>query len=119
MAGVASSLPELSSGEPEALPSPPRAALVDTSRRGGLSVSSEGTHAAELPGLSIVLPCFNEAGNLADIVQDALVAADRVSARAEVVIVDDGSTDGTGALAVKLAEGEPRVRLVMHLVNRG
>ena len=33
--------------------------------------------------------------------------------------MDDGSTDGTGALAAKLAEGESRVRLVMHLVNRG
>ena len=89
----------------ETLPGLPRAALVDASRRGGLSVSSEGTHSAELPGLSIVLPCLNEVGNLADTVHDALLAADRVSARVEVVIVDDGSTDGTGELAVKLAEG--------------
>jgi glycosyltransferase involved in cell wall biosynthesis len=66
-----------------------------------------------------VLPCFNEAGNVVDMVQDALAAADRVSARVEVVIVDDGSTDGTGALGARLAEGEPRVRLVMHLTNRG
>jgi glycosyltransferase involved in cell wall biosynthesis len=119
MGGVASSLPELSSGEPEILPSPPRAALAGVSRCGGHSVSLEGARSSWLPGLSIVLPCLNEAGNLLDMVHDALIAADRVSLDTEVVIVDDGSTDGTARLAARLAEGEPRVRLVMHLTNRG
>jgi glycosyltransferase involved in cell wall biosynthesis len=72
-----------------------------------------------LPGLSIVLPCFNEADNLPDMVCDALVAAARVSTAYEVVIVDDGSTDGTGEVGATLAEGYRQVRLVMHLTNRG
>ena len=67
----------------------------------------------------MVLPCFNEAGNLADMVQDAVIAAGRASARFEIVIVDDGSSDGTARLGALLAETYPEVRLVMHLVNRG
>jgi glycosyltransferase involved in cell wall biosynthesis len=112
---VASSLPEISSGAPDVLPRPRTATLVDASRLSGRSEASEGS----LPGLSIVLPCFNEADNLPDVVFDALAAAARVSTDFEVVVVDDGSGDGTGALAAMLAEEHPRVRLVMHLTNRG
>jgi glycosyltransferase involved in cell wall biosynthesis len=72
-----------------------------------------------LPGLSIVLPCYNEAGNLADMVQDAVVAAERVSVGFEIVLVDDGSSDGTGEIGAALAEAYRQVRLVMHLTNRG
>jgi glycosyltransferase involved in cell wall biosynthesis len=72
-----------------------------------------------LPGLSIVLPCFNEAENLPDMVCDALAAAARVCTSYEVLIVDDGSSDGTAEVAATLAEGYRQVRLVMHLTNRG
>jgi glycosyltransferase involved in cell wall biosynthesis len=50
---------------------------------------------------------------------DALAAAARVSSDYEVVIVDDGSSDGTAEVAATLAEGYRQVRLVMHLTNRG
>jgi glycosyltransferase involved in cell wall biosynthesis len=67
----------------------------------------------------VVLPCFNEEGNLADMVQDALTAAARVTRHYEVLIVDDGSTDQTAEIGAALAEGHSRVRFVMHLTNRG
>src|SRR4051794_19665170 len=52
-------------------------------------------------------------------VWDALAAAARVCTSFEVVIVDDGSSDGTAEVAATLAEGYRQGRLGMHLTNRG
>ena len=75
--------------------------------------------AQKLPGLTIVLPCLDEAENLADAVRCATEAGARCAERHEVVIVDDGSTDATTAVAATLASADPRVRLVVHAANRG
>src|SRR5947207_5028660 len=72
-----------------------------------------------LPGLSIVLPCFNEEANVSQAVRQALVAAQRVSTRYEVIVVDDGSADETAKVAALLALRDRRVRLVVHPENRG
>jgi dolichol-phosphate mannosyltransferase len=58
----------------------------------------------------LVLPTYNEAGNI-----EALVTAARASlpAAAQILIVDDGSPDGTGAIADRLAAGLDRVE-VLH-----
>jgi glycosyltransferase involved in cell wall biosynthesis len=72
-----------------------------------------------LPGLSIVLPCLNEAENLRDVVRYSTTAAERYAVRHEIVIVDDGSTDETIAIAGELAAHDPRVQLVVHASNRG
>jgi len=57
----------------------------------------------------VVLPTYNEAENLAQIV-GAILAA---SARVDILVVDDNSPDGTGTLADALALDEPRVQ-VLH-----
>jgi glycosyltransferase involved in cell wall biosynthesis len=72
-----------------------------------------------LAGVSIVLPCFNEAPNVADAVRAAIVAAETHAADFEVIVVDDGSTDATAQIAARLADADRRVRLVMHPSNRG
>ena len=75
--------------------------------------------ATRLPGLSIVLPCYNEAPNVAAAVAEAKRAAARCAREHEVIVVDDGSTDGTGAIAQELAAADPTVRVVAHPANRG
>ena len=61
----------------------------------------------------IVTPTFNERDNIV-----AFVAALRRAApEATVVVVDDNSPDGTGALAERIAAGDPNVR-VMHRARR-
>lgn len=73
----------------------------------------------QISRLSIVLPCFNEAENVAAAVAEAQDAAARVAADHEVVVVDDGSADTTGAIATAIAAADARVRVVCHEVNRG
>jgi glycosyltransferase involved in cell wall biosynthesis len=79
---------------------------------------SGGNPAAE--GLSIVLPARNEVANIVIAVDKALAIAQRLSSRYEVIVVDDGSRDGTGQAVQALAQRDyPRVRLVTHPVNQG
>ena len=75
--------------------------------------------APRLPGLSIVLPCFNEEDNVADAVRYATAAASACAEDYELIVVDDGSTDATAERAAALAEADEHVRLVVHAVNRG
>ncbi|MEA2220158.1 MAG: hypothetical protein QOJ35_2784 [Solirubrobacteraceae bacterium] len=72
-----------------------------------------------LAGVSIVLPCFNEAPNVADAVRAASGAAAAHAADFEVIVVDDGSSDDTARIAARLADADRRVRLVVHPSNRG
>jgi glycosyltransferase involved in cell wall biosynthesis len=75
--------------------------------------------AIALPGVSVVLPAHNEEENVIEAVRQAVAATEPLSFRQEVIVVDDGSTDATGALAERLSFFEPRVRVVSHDRNRG
>lgn len=71
---------------------------------------------APKPSFGVVIPCYNEVNTVKDIVQRVL-AVDIVD---EVVIVDDGSTDGTvEALKEIEAEKHSRVTIVYHQRNQG
>ena len=72
-----------------------------------------------LPGLSVVLPCHQEAANVADAIRAAGSAAARGAAEHEIVVVDDGSTDATAEIASRAVDGSGRVRLLVHAHNRG
>ncbi|HEY1540340.1 MAG TPA: glycosyltransferase family 2 protein [Solirubrobacteraceae bacterium] len=69
--------------------------------------------------LSIVLPCFDEAENVAGAVRAAVAAGERCAAEYEVIVVDDGSRDDTAAIVAGLVEANRHVRLVVHVRNRG
>jgi glycosyltransferase involved in cell wall biosynthesis len=65
------------------------------------------------PCLSVVMPCFNEQATVKEIVASVL-ASPWVG---ELVIVDDGSTDGTRAVLAELVD--PRVRVILQPQNQG
>src|SRR5690349_2403585 len=75
--------------------------------------------APRLSTLSIVLPCFNESANVGHAVAQARQAAEHNAEHYEVIVVDDGSTDDTLALARALAEHDVHVHVVAHEHNRG
>ena len=72
-----------------------------------------------LPSISLFLPCYNEADNVARTARQALDVLGRLGADFEVIIVDDGSTDATGEIADSLAAENDRVKVLHHPTNRG
>jgi len=72
------------------------------------------------PRLSVAIPCFNEEAGVGVTVRRVVDGLARSGLDGwEVVVVDDGSTDGTAHAADELAAGLPGVRVVRHSVNLG
>jgi glycosyltransferase involved in cell wall biosynthesis len=70
------------------------------------------------PSLSVVIPMYNEEAYGVRSVAAARATLEEMGADWEIVIVDDASTDGTGARADRLAAADPRVRAIHNPVNR-
>src|SRR3989338_8030180 len=69
--------------------------------------------------LSLVLPCYNEEGNIEQTLRDCVAWLTRDCIEGEVIAVDDGSTDGTVALLESLAREFPLLRIIRHERNLG
>jgi len=78
-----------------------------------------GQMSETLDGLTVVVMAYNEARNLAAVTAEIGAELARLPGAHEVLIIDDGSSDGTGPLADELARGDPRVRVIHHERNRG
>jgi glycosyltransferase involved in cell wall biosynthesis len=71
------------------------------------------------PDLSMVFPAHDEEGNLEPLLDAAFELAAKLPQRVEVIVVDDGSRDGTARVVEGRRVREPRLRLVRHDTNRG
>jgi glycosyltransferase involved in cell wall biosynthesis len=69
--------------------------------------------------LSILIPVYNERTVVSKSLALVLAAPLPENMQRELVIVDDCSTDGTSEILKRLAEAEPRIRLLRHAVNQG
>lgn len=68
-----------------------------------------------MPYLSVVIPCYNERGTIAEIIQ----RVHAVAPEAEIIVVDDGSTDGSRELLQSLNGQKPPVKVLLHAKNGG
>src|SRR5439155_21599233 len=69
-------------------------------------------------GLSVFFPAYNDSGTIASMVIRAVKTASELTPDFEIIVVDDGSADGTAEIADELARTYPQVRAVHHPTNR-
>lgn len=71
------------------------------------------------PRYSLVIPVFNEAGNVLPVLESATAVLASFSAPCEIIVVDDGSADATAAQLATATARWPHLRVVSHARNLG
>jgi biofilm PGA synthesis N-glycosyltransferase PgaC len=70
----------------------------------------------DYPFVSILIPCYNEGQNIAEVIE---AASKQNYPKYEIVAINDGSKDDTGAMLDGLAKKNPLLRIVHHAANQG
>ncbi len=106
----------------ESAPATPRVPL-EAQRPLSLDLAPNGTHELGAVGasISVIVPAFDEAENMPELFAELAATFAEYGMNAEVVLVDDGSTDGTRQAAVEAARdaGLESVVILQHRRNRG
>ena len=84
-----------------------------------MAVANPQLEAKDAPELSIVIPAFNEERRLPASLGQVAEYIDRSGRGAEVIVVDDGSTDRTAAVVASFSDRVPGLRVVGNGRNRG
>jgi glycosyltransferase involved in cell wall biosynthesis len=71
------------------------------------------------PEISLVIPCYNEEGNLRELIKAIRAAVEPLKISYEVVITDDCSKDKSWEILKELAAGDPRIRVQRFAFNCG
>ncbi len=69
--------------------------------------------------VSIVIPMYNEVDNVDGLVRELSATLDRSERQAEVILVDDGSRDGTAERLLEIPKQDPRFRVILFRRNFG
>jgi len=70
-------------------------------------------------GLSIFFPCYNDKGTIGRLVADAKKTAQKLTNDFEIIVIDDGSSDGSREFLRELEPQVPELRVIFHEKNRG
>ncbi len=73
----------------------------------------------QLPSLSVFFPAYNEEKNLQILIEEASSFIPTIAQKFELIIVNDGSTDNSLAIATKLQKKYPSLKIVNHEKNKG
>jgi len=98
---------------------PERQGADSDSHAGGGSDVDERVHDGGKKSISAFFPAYNEHDNIPIIIEKMQVVLEKVASEWEMIIVDDGSSDGTSQLADELHEKDERIRVVHHERNTG
>jgi dolichol-phosphate mannosyltransferase len=77
------------------------------------------THLQISRSLSLVIPAYNEEAGIRQAVEEADQALAQLATQYEIIIVDDGSVDGTPEIVQEAGVGRPHIRLLRHRCNLG
>jgi glycosyltransferase involved in cell wall biosynthesis len=69
--------------------------------------------------ISVVIPVYNEADNLLALCEELRVVLSRIAGSAEVIVVDDGSTDATAAVLERVCKQDPSLTVIRLSRNFG
>lgn len=73
----------------------------------------------DLPSVSVFFPCYNDERTIGGLVKIADNILKRRGGRYEILVIDDGSGDGSRQLLRGLAKEFPKLRLIFHKRNKG
>lgn len=82
-------------------------------------MTAPGRPGLAAPALTVVIPFFNEAANVAPLLAELRTTLASLNLTAEIICIDDGSSDGTGDALVETARVWPVVRVERFPQNRG
>src|SRR4051794_29192986 len=71
-----------------------------------------------VPDISLVLPAYNEQGNICRVIEGSVRALEELGLPWEIIVIDNHSSDGTAREVRQAMRAEPRIRLVVHEENR-
>ncbi len=69
--------------------------------------------------ISVCIPCFNEEATIESAVAQMEAVLDKVRCDYEIIVCDDASSDGTGAIIRRMVLKDPRLRPIIHQKNQG
>lgn len=70
-------------------------------------------------GFAVIIPAYNEVDNVPDLIRELRATWEAHDLQGQVILVDDGSSDGTAARAEREAAGWDRLKVVRHRRNFG
>jgi undecaprenyl-phosphate 4-deoxy-4-formamido-L-arabinose transferase len=84
-----------------------------------LAVPASSERAGDVAEISVVVTVFNEAASIEEVYRRTIAALDPLGRPFELIVVDDGSTDGSFAVLERLHAADPRLRVVRFKRNFG
>jgi glycosyltransferase involved in cell wall biosynthesis len=94
-------------------------AMLVRSNGGGSPAAPAAAVSAGVLDLSIIVPLLNEEESLAPLYQQMIAVLSRLGKTFEIIFVNDGSTDGSYSVLCRLAEADPKVKVINLRRNFG